>query len=351
MLAPAGTALNPLSSIESFKPDPSFSRFVVIDRDERVVRVCLPGLDCPALSHTAACLLGEYIIRLCDADDIALVIHNATRSISPLSWTWNYLASRLAPVLHHKFKIFEAKTGKNGILTGEFTELGFFAMRFAEYSRFVAAANAVRAFDLRNLSAGGVLTEPREHHAGAVFFPAGLHANSPTGPDPSTAGGSQPPPLFVSLRDEHGAAHEFNVRTTALYCLDLASPEQLPELDAEFRERYALPTLPADNACLLRFVPQPCRIMMGPNVYITPPGAFTAFHLDGGGTVDSGHQSLTGLNEVYMLRRMGPAAVERAMDLLRGGVEYGLNDLAHNEGEKPPWPGPDAIKRAWDAGT
>ncbi len=39
-------------------------------------------------------------------------------------------------------------------------------------------------------------------------------------------------------------------------------------------------------------------------MYITPPGSFTFFHEDGFGTVDSGHQSLAGLNEVIMLSRI-----------------------------------------------
>jgi hypothetical protein len=90
--------------------------------------------------------------------------------------------------------------------------------------------------------------------------------------------------------------------------------------------------------------------MMGPNVYIVPPGAFTWFHIDGGGPVDSGHQALTGLNEVYMLRRLGPTHNQAAVDLLRGDVQYGLGDLAHNEGTKPPWPSQEAVQRAWDAG-
>jgi hypothetical protein len=134
-----------------------------------------------------------------------------------------------------------------------------------------------------------------------------------------------------------------------LYCLDLALPEQLPELDDRFRRGFAVPSLPGDESCLLRYVPTPCRTMMGPNVYIVPPGAFTWFHIDGGGPVDSGHQALTGLNEVYMLRRLGPSDNQAAVDLLRGSVQYALGDLAHDEGVKPPWPDGEAIRRAWDA--
>ena len=43
---------------------------------------------------------------------------------------------------------------------------------------------------------------------------------------------------------------------------------------------------------------------MGPNLYVTPPESITHFHLDGHGTVDSGHLCIDGYNEVVMLRRM-----------------------------------------------
>jgi hypothetical protein len=60
---------------------------------------------------------------------------------------------------------------------------------------------------------------------------------------------------------------------------------------------------------------------MGPNIYITPPGSFTALHQDGNGTVDSGHQCLTGYNEVLMLRRMPESHKTNAICILNG-VDY-----------------------------
>ena len=341
--AAAGPALTPLTPLGVYKPEPLIERFVVLDEAERVIRVCLPPVDAPGLARQATRLLSEYIVRLLDADDVALVVHNALRAISPASWSWSYLQARLGPLMHHKFKVFKAKTDGGGVLTGEFTEEGFFATYFAEFARFLAAASAVRAGD----RAGADPVEPAEHSARAVDFPAGLRGDAPTW---SAVAGDPPPPLFIVLHDHAGRPQRFNVRTTALYCLDLGTPEVLPELDGELHAGFALPTLPADDACLTRFVPQPCRPMVGPNVYVAPPGAFTAFHLDGGGTIDSGHQTVTGLNEVYMLRRLAPGAAGAAMALLRGPSEYGLHVQAHDEGGKPPWPDAAAIQRVWDAG-
>jgi hypothetical protein len=75
---------------------------------------------------------------------------------------------------------------------------------------------------------------------------------------------------------------------------------------------------------------------MGPNLYITPPGSFTDFHQDGHGTVDSGHQCLSGYNEVVMLRRMPEAHKQNAMNILNGNNPASCYDalygLPHREG-------------------
>ena len=57
---------------------------------------------------------------------------------------------------------------------------------------------------------------------------------------------------------------------------------------------------------------------MGPNLYVTPPRAFTHFHQDGHGTVDSGHVCITGYNEVVILRRLTERHKKHALWLLTG---------------------------------
>jgi len=72
------------------------------------------------------------------------------------------------------------------------------------------------------------------------------------------------------------------------------------------------------------------RPFMGPNLYISPPTAFTHFHQDGRGTTDSGHLCLSGHNEVIMLRRLTETHKCHALQLLMGGkvdprgILYGL---------------------------
>ncbi len=66
---------------------------------------------------------------------------------------------------------------------------------------------------------------------------------------------------------------------------------------------------------------------MGPNMYLTPPGAFTSFHQDGHGTVDSGHTCIAGYNEVVMLRRLPEDHKCNAIRYMSKKVERGRKPL------------------------
>ncbi len=84
-----------------------------------------------------------------------------------------------------------------------------------------------------------------------------------------------------------------------------------------------------------------------PNLYVTPPGAFTHFHQDGYGTVDSGHLCLSGYNEVVMLRRLDERHKKNALDILKSkDCDYdALYGLPHADGRKPAWPTHDMIEK------
>ena len=74
---------------------------------------------------------------------------------------------------------------------------------------------------------------------------------------------------------------------------------------------------------------------MGPQLYVTPPGSYTAFHQDGKGNVDSGHLCLCGCNEVVILGRL-PEMCKR--DALRrfaeqGPSEHNDEDATHKKGK------------------
>jgi hypothetical protein len=74
---------------------------------------------------------------------------------------------------------------------------------------------------------------------------------------------------------------------------------------------------------------------MGPNLYVTPPGSYTDFHLDGFGTVDPGHLCLSGYNEVVMLRRLNTDDQKKAKEILTGSADgvrrhpHGSDNVVH----------------------
>jgi hypothetical protein len=81
--------------------------------------------------------------------------------------------------------------------------------------------------------------------------------------------------------------------------------------------------------------------VLGPNLYLTSPGAFTQLHQDGHGTVDSGHFNMCGYNEVVMLRRLTERHKIEACKLMRyptgltaSATRYDpVNGLPHDEAE------------------
>lgn len=86
-------------------------------------------------------------------------------------------------------------------------------------------------------------------------------------------------------------------------------------------------------------------------MYISPGGAFTHFHLDGHGTVDSGHYVVDGFNEVVILSRLPERHKFNAVDIMNNTLKSNyspLYNLPHNDNnEKPGWP-TDATIDEWE---
>jgi hypothetical protein len=89
-----------------------------------------------------------------------------------------------------------------------------------------------------------------------------------------------------------------------------------------------------------------------PNFYISVPQAFTQFHQDGFGTVDSGHLCLSGYNEIVILDRIPEEHKRNALDIFqnpkknKGSRRFdGMYGLPHCDGDKPEWPTNDMIEK------
>ena len=115
--------------------------------------------------------------------------------------------------------------------------------------------------------------------------------------------------------------------TEVIYLIDFSLPNFLPELHADLTRRYKIDLFPGGSNCIQQFVSAVGRPFMGPNLYVTPPGSSTWFHEDGRGTVDSGHQCLTGYNEVVMLPRLSEEKKVAALKILR------VNHVISNSGD------------------
>ena len=134
----------------------------------------------------------------------------------------------------------------------------------------------------------------------------------------------------MSLHDYHEyllrrQAGDKDALSVVWYWIDFPLKEFLPELFSDFQNSAPLDLFPAGRHCAQQWVSAGSRPDMGPNLYITPPGGRTWFHEDGNGTVDSGHQCMTGRNEVVMLRRITDVPTRlNAMHKLNGaeGVDH-----------------------------
>jgi hypothetical protein len=74
--------------------------------------------------------------------------------------------------------------------------------------------------------------------------------------------------------------------TEAICMLDFRMETQLPAAFNHFMKNFLLQEiLPGGEMCAMQTVPRSARPDMGPNLYVTPPGAFTSFHQDGNNTL------------------------------------------------------------------
>ena len=77
------------------------------------------------------------------------------------------------------------------------------------------------------------------------------------------------------LINSEGGMEELDM-TETIYMLDFCMETQLPAAFHHFMKNFLFPEM-----CATHTVPRTARPDMGPNLYVTPPGAFTHFHQDG----------------------------------------------------------------------
>jgi len=270
-----------------------------------------------------------FLLQMMERDDITVVTEGFS-CVDPDLWTLSMLESLVGDDVCHQFRVFERRLVlQNGNYFESFEEQGQCCnMTMKDYIRYIQQRNdQLKCIEQRRQS---TLTNTFK----STLSPAedALHRNE-----------LEETFTYTTFKDSQ--THTINCINTILYLIDYDFGKLLPAQYDDFIRNYIAPQLlPGSQFCLMHAVNAAGRPFMGPNLYITPPGSFTNFHQDGHGTVDSGHQCLSGYNEVVMLRRLTETHKRNAIKLLNG-EDYFYHDalygLPHAEGaavKAPRWP-------------
>jgi hypothetical protein len=253
-----------------------------------------------------------FLLHMMEKDDITVISEGLADTINPSLWKYDYIDGCIGSEYHHKFRSFIEGREKDG----------WYSMKFSDYFRYLERREFVKKNKMNSGSGGESTTM--------------VNDESPNNTD-------------FTFTDSYGIVHSVNVDTEAIYMLDVDATKLLPHAWEDLQRNFKLPgILPGGAHCMMNAVNANGRPFMGPNLYVTPPTSFTAFHQDGHGTVDSGHWCMTGYNEVVMLRRLTERHKCHAVKLLTGTTDsyatlYGLPHRDGNMAGQPDWPSSNAI--------
>ena len=234
----------------------------------------------------------KFFLEMLERNDITVISEGllSTQDLDSKMWGLDYLNDVLGQEYYHKFRRFDTTKDKGGFeKCREVDKL--YSMRVGDYIQYLIKRQKVL----------------EENWVDTSF----------------------------AFTDHEGSLLTIqNVGVSAIYLIDLDIIKLLPCLYSNFLESFRYPgVLPGGALCMMNSVTSNARPFMGPNLYVTPPAAFTHFHQDGHGTVDSGHLCLNGYNEVVMLRRLTERHKKHALLVLTGNHEE-LREAAKRQKEK-----------------
>ena len=317
-----------------------------VDRKNRLITVDLN----PETPIARADL--DKIYALFDRPDISVKVRGLANKLSPSIWNWTNIVEQHADTMCHSIKvftrsdIFPRKRRGPKRKTSQCRERGTSKSKSVPAVKALSSAedeNVKRTFECEYLEDGWMSMTLRDYDRYLSARRGMINDISKDDTD-----------HLVTLSDGNGSAFTIDPRETVLYLVDLNVTRYLPEAHRDLMENFHLrECLPGGRKCLHRFLPVEGRPFMGPNIYISPPGASTYFHQDGHGTVDSGHLCLAGQNEVILLPRLSEARTREAMDILRGNTDYSVRTEPHADEEfrvKPSWPTKETLGKLNAAG-
>lgn len=267
------------------------------DEENRVLLIDFKGLEYSQLTGTDLAFFASMLER----DDIT-VISDGLLDIEALDWDlWDLrmIQRQVGDRVHHKFKRFV----QDGESPAIFSEVG--QLLEGQIKTFVDYV---------------LLHDSKEH--------------------------LDNPDVLLNGTGEGNEAVAIDVVKDTVYMIDFDLPRILPRNYDDFLENFKIhEMLPGGKWCMMNSLPKSARPFMGPNLYVTPGGAYTQLHQDGNGTVDSGHVVLSGYNEVVMLRRLPERHKSEASKFLPNRGEYdALYTFPHESGQKPGWPTNETIE-------
>ena len=334
---------------------------VEYDPDNALRRIDTRGINpLPASDQT-------QILEWFEDPNTTTVVQGLHENLDERFMKWSYIKNKCGPLLCRNFKYFKRKLTldhpthtANVVATNSsldtFEEAGTMVMSFETYDLYLQQ---------RKLALYHLMTtkEQQEQVHHGSFTDSELQElkelkkqTQPEDPeDPEEpaeerkeGNETQDDEITVSYypsgQSNKSQPHVINLLDDVIYLIDLDITRFIPEAAADLRAHFKMDLLPAGDWCMMNSVGSEGRPFLGPNLYITPPGASTVFHEDGNGTVDSGHQVLTGHNEVVMLPRIDSADKQEALDIVTGNHQqienYALKVEPHSDHvtNKPLWP-------------
>lgn len=291
----------------------------------------------------------EFLLNMYERDDITVVSEGLFTGLDKDKWTLDYIRRVAGDEYFHKFRRFAREktepenAAESKLVSGDVkpdehdaqTSVAETSHRPKEHDDFVEVRH-VEVDRCLSMKVSDFVTYLRLRRA-ALKDTGSVEVRE------------------ITFLDHSGGKHTIDVTESVLYMIDFDMVKLLPTLHEDFASSFKIPgILPGGSHCMMNCVNSNGRPFMGPNCYITPPAAFTHFHQDGHGTVDSGHCCLSGFNEVVMLRRLPERHKRHALRFLTGTYKKNsgstfeaLYNLPHGDGlgEKPLWPDNEAIQR------
>ena len=238
----------------------------------------------------------EFLTKMMELNHISVVSEGLVDELNPFLWKPRFIAGLVGDGYCHRVRRYSRRIVAESELTRDTSALNSAEGGSAMTKYFVAHKEEKKNVSMKLSDYFSYLARRRAclQRIASVRKDKGLDPVNPSSPDDRVgrAEGGEESFTFIS---HDGKELSVNVVNDVLYLIDYDMVKLLPPLHEDFAKAFkAKDFLPGGGECMMNNINVNGRPSMGPNLYVTPPASFTAFHQDGHGTVDSGHVCLSG---------------------------------------------------------